>query len=69
MKLVNLCGQHLNKFASHDMVMLSYFLVVPMKQLNCSVKEGGGGGEGGGHGLIMQIITHVVGVGVLLKIL
>ena len=23
MKLVNLCGQHLNKFASHDMVMLS----------------------------------------------
>ena len=25
MKLVNLCGQHLNKFASHDMVMLSYF--------------------------------------------
>ena len=41
MKLVNLCGQHLNKFASHGMVMLSYFLVVPMKQLNFSVKEEG----------------------------
>ena len=25
MKLVNICGQHLNKFASHGMVMLSYF--------------------------------------------
>ena len=41
-----------------------------MKQLNCSVKEEGGGGRrAGGHGLIRQIITHVVGVGVLLKIL
>ena len=40
-----------------------------MKQLNCSVKEEGGGRRAGGHGLIMQIITHAVGVGVLLKIL
>lgn len=50
MKLVNLCDQHLNKFTSHGTVMLSYFLVVPMKQLNFSVKEGGGGE----HRLIIQ---------------
>lgn len=58
MKLVNLCDQHLIKFANHGVVMLSYFsVVVPMNQLNFSVKEDGE------HRLIMQIMTHVVGVG------